>query len=462
MDPVSGRSPPVAIPDSGRPGWYPLTHASLAFLLLQLPAAGSGRLASVSDDQVEQLRRRIAGTAKLPTSALGRARRTVGAALQMGFGRLTGKSDADLFERLALQLGELKGTAMKAGQILSYLDTELPEEAKRMLAVLQVSSQPTPFEEISKAVPSELLGTMERQPAATASIGQVHRALLPDGTRVAVKVKHPGIEQAIAADFRSAAAASAVPGLVLPGIAEVIAEARDTFLAECDYVAERVWQEKFRAFYSGHPWISIPAVHDAWCSDRVLVTTWCDGLSFDQFCASASQMARDRAGAALYEFYVGSVYRFGLFNGDPHPGNLLFREDGSLIVLDFGCVKEFGPELVRALSALSRAVRADDAHRIRRAFVELGAAGMDGKDYEVTRRLVRGFFGPVLTGGAHRVESGLSLDARQILRDKLAVARLRLPAKLLFLFRIRFGVHSELAQLKAVADWSEMEERLSG
>jgi predicted unusual protein kinase regulating ubiquinone biosynthesis (AarF/ABC1/UbiB family) len=162
------------------------------------------------------------------------------------------------------------------------------------------------------------------------------------------------------------------------------------------------------------------------------------------------------------EFYVGSVYRFGLFNGDPHPGNLLFRDDGSLTVLDFGCVKEFGPQLVRALAALSRAVRADDPHAIRRALIELGAAEPDEKGYAVTRRLLRGFFGPALSQGPHRVESGLSLDTREIMKDKLAVARMRLPAKLLFLFRIRFGLHSELTRLKAVADWAALEERLCG
>jgi len=416
----------------------------------------------VSDDPIERLRKRIAGAATLPTSALGRARRTARAALKVGLGRLTGKSDVEVFEQLAVHLGELKGVAMKAGQILSYLDTELPEEAKRLLAVLQVSSQPTPFDEIAKAVPPELLATMERQPVATASIGQVHRAVLPDGTPVAVKVRHPGIEQAIAADFRSAAAASALPGLVLPGITEVIAEARDTFLAECDYAAERKWQERFGALYAGHPSITIPDVHGAWCSDRVLVTTWCDGRSFERFCGSASQAARDRAGASLYEFYVGSVYRFGLFNGDPHPGNLLFHDDGGLTVLDFGCVKEFAPKLVRALAALSRGVRADDRHAVNRALVELGAAEQDAEGYAVGRKLMRGFFGPVLTEGPHRVESGLSVDAREIMKDKLAVARMRLPAKLLFLFRIRFGLHSELARLNAVADWAALEERLCG
>jgi hypothetical protein len=107
-------------------------------------------------------------------------------------------------------------------------------------------------------------------------------------------------------------------------------------------------------------------------------------------------------------------------------------------------------------------VRSDDPPAIRRALVELGAGEPDEKGYAVTRQLLRGFFGPVLTQGPHRVESGLSLDTRQIMKDKLVVARMRLPPKLLFLFRIRFGLHSELTRLKAVADWAALEERLCG
>lgn len=411
---------------------------------------------SDGDDPLERLKRRIGSAAKLPTTALGRARRGASAALKLGFGRLTGRGDEAIFEQLAVQLGELKGIAMKAGQVLSYLDTDIPEEARRLLSVLQVSSQPTPFEEIEKAVPRELLPTLERQPAATASVGQVHRALLPDGTPVAVKVRHPGIEAAIASDFAAAKAAAAV----VPQAADFIAEARETFLGECDYVAEARNQERFRQLWAGHPDVTIPAVHAQWCTDRVLVTTWVDAMPFEKFVASASQAARDRAGRALYEFYVGSVYRHGLFNGDPHPGNLLFREDGALIVLDFGCVRQFERPLVRGLAALSRAVRADDASAIRAALRELGAAEPDEKGFRVARTLLRGFFGPLLVKGPHVVKSGLSLDAKELAKDKLAIARMRLPAKLLFLFRIRFGLHSELVKLRSCVDWAGLEEEL--
>jgi predicted unusual protein kinase regulating ubiquinone biosynthesis (AarF/ABC1/UbiB family) len=405
---------------------------------------------------------------KVPTGLFGRARRTASAALRSGTSALLGggKLDARTAERLALSLGELKGIAMKVGQILSYLDTPLPEETRRVLAVLQVKSQPTPFEKIEQIIREDfgtradaLLSKMDRVPVSTASIGQVHHA-----GGLAVKVLHPGIEQAIRSDFKAAAAGRVLARMIMPGgdIDSLIEEAREAFLAECDYVAERRWQERFAALHADDPDVSIPAVHGEWCSRRVITTTWVDGMRFDDFAANASQAARDRAGQALYESYVGSVYRHGLFNADPHPGNLLFAEDGRLTVLDYGCVREFDERMRAGIKALSRAVRADDGPAIRRALVELGGAPPDDKSFPHTRSMLRGFFGPTLERGPHRVESGFNADMRTILVDKRAVLRMRLPGRLLFLFRIRFGLHSEIARLRSVADWAALETELAG
>jgi len=126
--------------------------------------------------------------------------------------------------RLVETFGELKGVPMKAGQILSYVDGSLSPEARRLLAVLQVMSQPTAFSHIQRTIVEDLgprgralLARLERQPVASASIGQVHRAIREDGTRVAVKVRHPGIEEAIRADFRTAAVGTFFARLAVPG-----------------------------------------------------------------------------------------------------------------------------------------------------------------------------------------------------------------------------------------------------
>jgi predicted unusual protein kinase regulating ubiquinone biosynthesis (AarF/ABC1/UbiB family) len=414
----------------------------------------------------------------IPTTSLGRLRRTATAALRVGadqlLRRLSGDEglDAETLQRVVLSLGELKGIAMKMGQVLSYVETPfLTAQARELFAVLQRQAPQTSFREVEATLreafgarADALLATLEREPVAAASIGQVHRARLPDGTPVAVKVRHPGIEAAIRADFRSAQTGKALAQLLAPGaeVDEVIAEARERFLEECNYELERRRQQRFIEIFRTHPTISIPAVHEEWCSPRVLTTTWREGQRLEEFQSGATQSARDRAGEALYEFYIGTLYRHGLFNADPHPGNLLFREDGSVAILDHGCVREFDRQTVLFAARLSNAVREDRRGGIVDALRQLGAkAPEDDASFEVTRGLLRGFYQPTLEHGPRRMRGDVTLEARQVLASKRAMLRLRLPGRLLFLFRIRFGLHSVLARVGAVLDWRALEERFT-
>lgn len=437
--------------------------------------------ADASDLLARVLRSLIEEPVDLPASTMGRFRRMASAALVTGAGiaraHLRGKSGAGLdaadsktIARLVLSLGELKGIAMKLGQVLSYIDESLPADTRQLLSLLQAHSQPVPFSWIEETLRNDLgpraevlLATMARAPAATASIGQVHRAELPGGIQVAVKVRHPGIEDAIAADFRGARLGKALAMLLAPGsnVDEVIAEARERFLEECDYSLERRRQSRFSALYAGHAVIRIPIVHDEWCSERVLTTTWQEGRSLDWFAANATQPERDRAGGALYEFYIGTLYRHGLFNADPHPGNLLFQDDGHVAVLDYGCVREFDGPTVSHLAALSRAMRHEDRNEIREPLRALGVSNPDGPGFEVTLAMLRGFFSPVLRPGVRKLEAGVNLEAREIMKAKRAMLRLQLPGKLLFLFRIRFGLYAVLSRLGAQLDWQTLEASLA-
>jgi predicted unusual protein kinase regulating ubiquinone biosynthesis (AarF/ABC1/UbiB family) len=185
-------------------------------------------------------------------------------------------------------------------------------------------------------------------------------------------------------------------------------------------------------------------------------------LRLEDFVRVATQAARDRAGEALYEFYIGTFFRHGLFNADPHPGNLLFHEDGSVAFLDHGCVREFDRGTAKSVARLSTAVREDDRAGIMAALRELEAKPPeDEKAFDTTRRLLRGFFQPSLEGGARPMRGDVTFEARQLVADKRAMLKIRLPGRLLFLFRIRFGLYSVLAKVGAVKDWREMEERLT-
>jgi predicted unusual protein kinase regulating ubiquinone biosynthesis (AarF/ABC1/UbiB family) len=423
---------------------------------------------------------RAKGGKSISTSALGRLQKTASAAARIGVGALAGRLRGEEFNfgslppeaiaRLVETMGELKGVAMKAGQILSYVDGSLSPEARRLLSVLQVMSQPTSFAAIQRTITEDLgargrslLARLDPVPVASASIGQVHRALLDDGTRVAVKVRHPGIAEAIRADFKTAAVGSFFAHLAVPGanVDGFVAEAEARFLEECDYALEARRQVRFGEIYAGHASIAIPALHRNLCGARVLTSTWHDGADLEAFLGSAVYAAeRVRAARALYEFYVGTLYRHGLFNADPHPGNLLFAPDGRMTILDHGCVREYEPGMVTWLARLSRAVRADQPQDIQTALVAIGMTEPT-RDFAITRAMLRGFYAPLLEPGRHRVEPDQAISMGQVAKLKKSLLRIRLPGKLMFLFRIRIGLYAVLARLGAKLDWIELEEELA-
>lgn len=437
------------------------------------------------DDPIKALRARFREDERaVPTSGLARLWKTGRSAASMGTavlgGRLRGRrggleaADVNDIVRLVAQLGELKGVAMKAGQILGYIDVSLPDELRGLLSVLQTASPASPFETIEATISAAfgdragaLLAGLDRTPIAVASIGQVHRGRLEDGTEIAVKVRHPGIDDALRSDFRAAGAGSAFARLIMPGagatVKGAIEEARSALLDECDFALEAERQVTFASLFAADATVVIPAVLPEWCAPTVLTSAWTPGRSLDAFLAGdPPQPLRDRLGVALFDFYIGTLYRHGIFHADPHPGNYAVRDDDRLVVYDFGCVRTFERATVVTLARLASAVRDDDLAAISAAMGALGTnLPPDGASLEHTRALLRGFFAPLLLEGPRRVDPGAGFETRQILSDKRALMKLSLPGELLFLFRLRFGLYAVLARLGAVADWSALERDLA-
>lgn len=424
-------------------------------------------------DELE--RRLLALGDALPTSPLGRLGRTALAGLRGGRIAWRAKQgeqqpcDINALTAVVTSIGQLKGIAMKSGQLLSYLDLPLPPELRSALAVLQTHSPPMAFERVTEIVKAELGGRaapilehLAPVPAAAASIGQVHRASLPNDTQVAVKVQYPGIEKAITSDFRAAAVIKRFVGLVAPGanVDAIVREARRALLEECNYEREALYQERFARIYGDHPTLAVPAVHRRYCSRRVLTTSWVDGLRFDDFVAATPPgLERDRFGEALFDFYVGTLFRHGLCNWDPHPGNYVFMGDGRLAMLDYGSTREFDRIFVQKLAALTRAVRTDTRAALHAALVNLDMVpNHDTYDFESARALVRSFYGTMLRDEIVSIEPGQAMPVRTLLENKRELLKLRLPGELLFIFRIRFGLMSVLARLGARANWYRIEQ----
>jgi predicted unusual protein kinase regulating ubiquinone biosynthesis (AarF/ABC1/UbiB family) len=244
-------------------------------------------------------------------------------------------------------------------------------------------------------------------------------------------------------------------------VKEVIGAARQALLEECDYEREARYQERFARTYEHHPTLRVPAVHPSYCSRRVLTTSWADGCRFDEFVASnPPRTERDRIGEALFEFYVGTLLRSGLYNWDPHPGNYLVAPTGELVMLDYGSTREFDRSFVKNLAALTRAVHMDTPEALHDALAALGIVRTGQRyDVSVARSLVRSFYGPMLHDEVLAVQPGEARPFLGVLSSKRELLKLHLRGELLFVLRIRFGLMSVLAELGARANWYRLELR---
>lgn len=354
---------------------------------------------------------------------------------------------------------EMRGVTMKLGQMLSYLDDALPPEARKILAVLQRDVPPMSWDVVASQLERDLgrsaedaFASIDQEPMAAASIGQVHRALLHDGTPVAVKIQYPGIEQAMAADLKNAQFLSLFQRMLFfrTDTKAIMAELEERFMDECDYEKEAAYQEAYRARFAGHPTIVVPKVHRELSGRRVLTTTLQSGLSFYEWLAAdPSADERKRVTATFYRFYIGSFYMDGLFNCDPHPGNYLFAEDGRIIFLDYGCSRSYPPDRRAKWIELCRTVFADDRDRLSQLAVEMGFVS-DGAAYdeEAFRELMRYLYAPYLEDrpfnfAEHRPEDTF----RRMFVDNPNLFKLNMPADAVFLNRIGFGLVSLLAEV---------------
>jgi predicted unusual protein kinase regulating ubiquinone biosynthesis (AarF/ABC1/UbiB family) len=371
--------------------------------------------------------------------------------------------------RAAEGLGQLKGVAMKLGQVLSFALDEVPPELREALGALQTSSRPRPFAEIAPVIEralrrpvSEAFARIDPAPVAAASIGQVHRGLLEDGTPVAVKVQYPDVAAAVRADLANLSLLIRSVRLLAPRIdAERVAlELRERVLEELDYTAEARHQGSFRRRFEGHPFISVPRVVASRSAGEVLTSEYVDGLRFQDVVGGAEDV-RSRQGEILFRFAYGCIFGWGTFDADPHPGNYLFDRGGSRVTfLDFGCVKRLPAPVLRGLRSFlcARLDRDDDAsraHALRLGFVEAGREAPVDRVVDALTRL----YLPYRDGGRQRFPSlwtGVSVG--DVLGKELADVRkaLSIPKDLVFVNRTLAGMHMVLSRLGATASWSAL------
>jgi len=308
----------------------------------------------MDDGDVADIKRggaaRNAKLASIPVGFAGRA--------ALGFGkRLTGKSkdevNAELMEKAANQLftvlGELKGGAMKVGQALSVMEAAIPEEFgepyREALTKLQKDAPPLPADKVHRVLDAQL-GTKWRQrftdfndtPVASASIGQVHKAVWSDGREVAVKIQYPGADEALRADLKTLQRMIGVVKQLAPGadVQGVVDELIERAEMELDYRLEANNQRAFAKAYQGDPHFLVP--HIVASAPKVVIQEWIDGTPMAEIIRNGTVEQRDLMGARLLELTFDAPHRLEMMHGDAHPGNFMLLPDGRMGVIDFGAV----------------------------------------------------------------------------------------------------------------------------
>src|SRR6185503_14181322 len=312
---------------------------------------------------------------------------------------------AALVQRLVDQLGQMRGAAMKVGQMISMVEFDgLPEderdELQRRLASLRDDVPPVRFAELEKLMRREFGGPLERvfrdfdeRAFAAASIGQVHRATTIDGDDVAVKIQYPGVAEAVDTDLRNATMLLPLVKRLAPGLdaKALAAEMRERISEELDYELEAQNQRRVGRLLRGHPFIRVPRVDTSLSARRVLVSEYVEGERFEEV-RRADEVQRDRYGEIVFRLYFGLLYRDRIALGDPHPGNYLLCADGRVCFLDFGLLRDVDASRVAAERAIAVAVRGRDAEALKAALRTGGylpASRADAVDAEFALGLMR-------------------------------------------------------------------------
>ncbi|MCC5952963.1 MAG: AarF/ABC1/UbiB kinase family protein [Acidimicrobiia bacterium] len=379
-------------------------------------------------------------------------------------------------EQVAEALGNMKGALMKVGQMASYLDGGLPEHVRSTLAELQRDAPPMAPELAAGVIrrelgaePDEVFETWDPVPIASASIGQVHRAITRDGAAVAVKVQYPGVEQAMASDLSNVGFLFSGLGQLFPGFdpAPVVAELRERLVEELDYANEAVNQMAFARHYEGHPTIFVPKVFERLSTSKVLTTELAEGVGFDEVVRTWDDTERNLAAETIYRFAFGSLYRLRMFNGDPHPGNYLFRPGGQVTFLDFGLVKHFTEAELLPFEEMIRAMVLEPDPAAFRAIIErvgLLPAGLPFTDEQLIDYFGH-FYEFVATDGTYEITSEYASETVRRFFDQRGaygdiMRSVSLPASFVIIQRINLGLYALFGELRATGNWRRLAEEL--
>ncbi|UTW50679.1 AarF/ABC1/UbiB kinase family protein [bacterium SCSIO 12827] len=370
---------------------------------------------------------------------------------------------------LQAALGGLKGPLMKVAQILATVPDLLPDEYVHELRKLQTSAPPMGWAFVRRRMASELgpdwqtrFGAFEREAAAAASLGQVHRAKSHDGRDLACKIQYPDMASAVEADLSQLKAVFALYRRYDRAIdpSQIHLELKERLREELDYGREARNMALYRAMLADEAGVHVPDVVDDLSTDRLLTMTWLSGAPLmDQ--VDSSLKHRNAIALNMFRAWYVPFYFFGVIHGDPHLGNYSVRPDATVNLLDFGCIRVFRPEFVGAVIDLYTALSTDDEALAVHAYETWGFENPSKEMIAVLNEWARFLYGPLLADRVQSIQetggtaygAGIAANVHKKLRELGGVTP---PREFVLMDRAAIGLGSVFTHLRAEINWHRM------
>jgi len=391
------------------------------------------------------------------------------------------KSDEKHAEDLKAVLGSLKGPMMKIAQFLSTVPDALPPEIAKELATLQANAPPMGWPFVRRRMMSELgpaweskFKSFEREAAAAASLGQVHRAVLPDGRRVACKLQYPDMASVVEADLRQLKIAMSLYRRMDSALEneEAYVELSERLREELDYLREASQQWLYGIMLRDVPGVRVPVPVEAFCTKRLLTMSWLDGRAIQgRIDEGPPEEERAAYARALFRAWYVPFYRYGVIHGDPHLGNYQVRADApdndgfGINLLDFGVVRIFEPRFVGGVIMLYEAMRDRDFDKAAEAYRIWGFKELKRETMEVLNLWARFLYEPLLDDRVRPIqESDDPQYGRRIAEEVHAGLKrtggVRIPREFPLMDRAAIGLGAVFLRLNAKLNWHELFQEL--
>jgi predicted unusual protein kinase regulating ubiquinone biosynthesis (AarF/ABC1/UbiB family) len=374
-------------------------------------------------------------------------------------------------EDLKTILGGLKGPLMKVAQFLSTVPDALPAEYAAELAQLQSNAPAMGWNFVRRRMASELgadwqskFASFSQTASAAASLGQVHRARLHDGSDVACKLQYPDMPSTVEADLKQLKLAMAVYRRMDNAIhqEEIYKELTERLREELDYEREAAQMRLYHAMLRDHPVVHVPQPVQGFCTRRLLTMTWLEGRPLmHRLAEEAPQEERNRIAQALFQAWYVPFYRYGVIHGDPHMGNYQVCPDGSLNLLDFGVIRVFEARFVSGVIALFEAVRDRDDDKAHHAYQIWGFTDLTQEKMEVLNLWARFLYEPLIEDRVRRIQETNDPQYGREVAEKVHAGLKRLggvmpPREFVLMDRSAIGLGGVFLRLGAELNWSRL------